>query len=167
MKTVQKLLFLVLISQSIPFVLTAQASIPVKSTNPEKPMIFSGLPERFEFSASVLRHLFTLPLNEDISVSLSRNFVFKGTVAAKVQRNVNVLSVNILSTNFPGTLLNLSLIRQPGQSEKIIGRFLNPRSGDVLIIEQQNDRFYITRDLQKFVMTDCPLPQMAEGLAGL
>jgi hypothetical protein len=167
MKTLQKLLFLVVISQSMPFLLTAQAAIPVKSTNPEKPMIFSGLPEKFDFAASTLKQLFTLSIKESVAIPLSHNIVFKGTVVAKVQRNENVLSVNILSTNFPGTLLNISLIHQPNQPERIIGRFMNPASGDVLLIEQENDRFYITKDLQKFVMTDCPLPETAEQVTHL
>ncbi len=163
MKNFQKLLFLVLILQSMPFLLTAQASIPVKSSNPEKPMIFSGLPEKIEFNPSVLRQLFKLPLAENVSFSLSRNIIFRGTVVAKVQRDENILSVNILSTNFPGTLLNISLIKQADQTEKIIGRFLNPGNGDVLVIEQQNDRFYLVKDLQKFVMAECPLPETAGG----
>ena len=167
MKTLQKLLFLVLISQVVPSLLNAQASIPVKSTNPEKPMIFSGLPEKSELGASALKQLFTLPLQENISISLSRTIIFKGTVVTKVQRDENVLSINILSTNFPGTLLNLSLIRLPNQSEKIIGRFLNPATGDVLVIEQQNERFYITKDLQKFVMAECPLPGADDVVPGL
>ncbi|HTE28254.1 hypothetical protein [Flavitalea sp.] len=167
MKTIQKLLFLVLISQSVPFLLSAQTGPSVKSLNPEKPMIFSGLPERFECSVIALRQLFAASINDEISFSLTRNVTFRGTVAARVQRDPNVLSVNVLSSNFPGTLLNISLITNADKSEKIIGRFLNPRNGDVLVIEQQNDRLYITKDLQKFVMTECPLPGMVEGSGSL
>jgi hypothetical protein len=167
MKTIQKLLFLVLISQSMPFLLSAQVSRPVKSSNPEKPMIFSGLPERSDLPANTLRQLFALNLADNATIPLSRNVVFKGTVVAKVQRDQGVLSVNILSTNFPGTLLNISLIRQPNAPERIIGRFLNPANGDVLLIEQQDDRFYIAKDLQKFVMTECPLPETTETMTGL
>ena len=167
MKTIQKLLFLVLISQSVPYLLSAQTGPQLKSLNPEKPMIFSGLPERFECSTTALRQLFSASLNDEISFSLTRNVTFRGTIAARVQRDPNVLSVNILSSNFPGTLLNISLITNVDKSEKIIGRFLNPRNGDVLVIEQQNDRLYITKDLQKFVMTECPLPGMVEGSGSL
>jgi hypothetical protein len=167
MKTVQKHWFLVLILSSASFLLSAQTGAPVKSLNPEKPMIFSGLPDRFECSATALRQLFTASLNDEISISLSRNLSFRGTIAARVQRDPNVLSVNVLSSNFPGTLLNISLITNPDKTEKIIGRFLNPRNGDVLVIEQQNERLFITKDLQKFVMTECPLPGFVEGTQGL
>ncbi|RYY26996.1 MAG: hypothetical protein EOO04_09985 [Chitinophagaceae bacterium] len=167
MKTIQKLLFLVLISQSIPFLLSAQRGPSTKSLNPEKPMIFSGLPERFECNTAVLRQLFTTSLNDEISFELTRNVNFRGKIAARVQRDANVLSINILSSNFPGTLLNISLITNADKTERIIGRFINPRNGDVLMIDQENNRLFITKDLQKFVMTECPLPDMVEGSRGL
>ena len=158
MKTLQKLLFLVLIYQSIPALVSAQAAIPLKSQNPEKPFNFAGLPDRFECSYSALRQLFVAEINDEITLQLTRNLSFHGIVATKLQRDANVLSVNIFSSNFPGTLLNISLIRNANQTEKIIGRFINPKKGDVLLIEQEKNRFYITKDLQKFVMSDCPLP---------
>jgi hypothetical protein len=167
MKTIQKLLFLVLISLSAPCLLSAQTGPSMKSINPEKTMIFSGLPERFECSITVMRQLFAASLNDEISIPLTRNLTFRGSVATRVQRDPNVLSVNILSSNFPGTLLNISRITNADKSEKIIGRFLNPRNEDVLVIEQENNRLYITKDLQKFVMTECPLPGMVEGSGSL
>ena len=167
MKTIQKLLFLVLISLAVPYLLTAQTGPPLKSLNPEKTKIFTGLPERFECSTTALRQLFSASPNDEISISLTRNVTFKGAIATRVQRDPNVLSVNVFSSNFPGTLLNISLITNADKSEKIIGRFLNPRSGDVLVIEQQNDRLYIIKDLQKFVMSECPLPGMVEGQGSL
>jgi hypothetical protein len=167
MKTVQKLLFLVLILQTASVSLSAQTAAPVKSLNPEKPLIFSGLPERFESNATVFRQLFGASLNDQVSISLTRNITFRGTIAARVQRDPNVLSVNVLSSNFPGTLLNISLITNPDKTEKIIGRFLNPRNGDVLVIDQQNERLFISKDSQKFIMTECPLPGTVEDSQGL
>jgi hypothetical protein len=167
MKTIQKLLFLVLISHAVPFLLSAQTGPPVKSLNPEKTRIFTGLPERFECSPTALRQLFSASPNDEINFSLTGNISFKGTIATRVQRDPNVLSVNVFSSNFPGTLLNISLITNADKSEKIIGRFLNPQSGDVLLIEQENDRLYITKDLLKFVMSECPLPGTVEGPGSL
>src|SRR6478735_1456938 len=108
MKTIQKLLFLVLISMSVPCLLSAQTGPSAKSINPEKPMIFSGLPERFECNKTVLQQVFAASLNDEISIPLTRGVTFRGSVAARVQRNPNVLSINVLSSNFPGTLLNIS-----------------------------------------------------------
>jgi hypothetical protein len=158
MKTMQKLLFLVLIYQALPFMSFSQAGAPVKSRTPDKPYIFSGLPQKFECNRSTLRSLFTTSVNDEITLELTRSITFTGKVSAKVQQDANVLSINILSSNFPGTLLNISLIIQPDKSEKMVGRFINPRNGDVLMIGSENDRYFITKDLQKFVMADCPLP---------
>jgi len=158
MKTLQKLLFLVLIYQSIPALVKAQAGIPLKSQNPDKSFSFAGLPDRFECSYSAVRQLFAAGVNDEISLPLTRNLRFNGIVATKIQRDSNVLSVNIFSSNFPGTFLNISLVRNADNSEKIIGRFLNPKNGDVMLIEQEKNLFYITKDLQKYVLTECPLP---------
>lgn len=167
MKTIQKLLFLVLILQSASFSLSAQTVAPVKSLTPEKPLIFSALPEKFECSASVIRQLFGASVNDQVSISLTGNITFRGTVSARVQRDPNVMSVNVLSSNFPGTLLNISLITNPDKSEKMIGRFLNPRNGDVLVIDHHNDRLVITKDAQKFVLAECPLPGIDEDSKGI
>jgi hypothetical protein len=167
MKTIQKLMFLVLFYQLMPSLLVAQATRPEKSANPDKPFIFSALPERFECATAALKQVFSAQLNDAISIPLPGNRFFKGVVKARVQRDANVLSVNVHSTNFPGAMLNLSLIIQPDKTEKIIGRVLNPQKGDALVIERVNDRYFISKDLQKFVMTDCPLPEMVQDQSDL
>lgn len=162
MKTIQKLLFLALIYQFMPSLLAAQPVKPGKSLTPDKPLIFSRFPEKFEYSASVLRQLFAAGVNDNISIPLPGNNSFKGVVNTKIQQDANVLSINVFSSNFPGTLLNISLITLPDKTEKMIGSFINPRNGDVLMIEQEKGHYYIRKDLQKFVMTECPLPGMIE-----
>ena len=163
MKTMQKLLFLALIYQALPSLLVAQPVKPGKSVTPDKPLIFSRLPDKFEYSASLLRQLFNAEVNDNINIPFPGNNSFKGIVNAKIQRDANVLSVNVFSSNFPGTLLNISLITMADKTEKMIGSFINPRNGDVLMIEQEKDHYYIRKDLQKFVMTECPLPGMIEN----
>ncbi|RYG04664.1 MAG: hypothetical protein EOO02_05600 [Chitinophagaceae bacterium] len=159
MKTIQRLLFLALIYQFMPSALVAQPGRPTRSTTPEtKPFIFSRLPQKFEISTKTLKNIFNLNLNDEISLPLPGGNAFNGKVSSKVQRDENVLSVNIISSNFPGTLLNISLITHSDKSEKMIGRFLNPRSGDVMLIEKENERYVISKDLQKYVMAECPLP---------
>ena len=162
MKTLQKLLFLALIYQVMPVLLAAQPVNPRKSLTPDKPLIFSRLPDKFEYSTSVLRALFDAGINDNICIPLPGNNFFKGVVNAKIQQDANVLSVNVFSSNFPGTLLNISLITMADKTEKMIGSFINPRNGDVLMIEHEKGHYYIRKDLQKFVMTECPLPGMVE-----
>ena len=159
MKILQKLLFLGLLYQLSPSVLVAQSRTALKPLTPDKPFLFARIPDKFRCEANDLQKLFTAEVDEQISFPLPGNQSFKGTVSAKVQRNPSVLSINILSSNFPGTLLNLSLIQQADKSQKIVGRFLNPKNGDVLLIEQQDNAYYITKELQKFVMSECPLPE--------
>jgi hypothetical protein len=166
MKILQKLLFLGLMYQLSPSMLVAQSRTSLKQLTPEKPFLFARFPENFQCDEKSLHKLFNAEVDDQITFPLPGNQAFRGIVSTKVQRAPNVLSVNILSSNFPGTLLNLSLITQSDKSEKIIGRFLNPKNGDVLVIEQHEKKYYITRDLQKFVMSECPLPQTEHQEAG-
>lgn len=159
MKTIHRLLLIAVIYQILPSDLVAQPGRPSKSTTPElKPFIFSRLPEKFELSERTLKGLFNLNQKDEVNLPLPGGNAFRGEVTSKVQRDGNVLSLNVISSNYPGTLLNISLITNPDRSEKMIGRFLNPRSGDVMVIEQENERYVITKDLQKYVMAECPLP---------
>jgi hypothetical protein len=167
MKTIQKLLFLALIYLSMPSALVAQARRPEKSVTPDKPFIFSRLPARFECSATSLKQLFHAQLNDQVQLSLSANTVFAGVVNARVEVDANTMSVNILSSNFPGTLLTISLMKQSDGSEKMTGMFLNPQNGDMLMLEQDKDKYVIRKQLSKFVMTECPLPEQKKGNATL
>jgi hypothetical protein len=162
MKTYQKLLFLALMYQVAPSTLGAQTGIPLKTSIADKPYTFARLPQQFECDRSVLRRIFLAKPEEPVTIPLTNGQYFKGTVQAKVQQEADVLSINIQSSNYPGSMLSLSLISLPDGTEKMIGRILNPGSGDVLTIQQIGDKFLISRELQKFVMTDCPLPSTIE-----
>jgi hypothetical protein len=159
MKTIRKLLFLALIYQCAPSALVAQANRPVKSVIPEKPMLFNRLPQKFECTAASLRKLFSSQVNDFVRLPLVNADFFAGTVSTRVQVDSNVTSINILSSNFPGTMLNVSLMKQADGTEKITGMFLNPRNGDMMMIEKENDHYFIRKALSKFVMTECPLPE--------
>lgn len=167
MKTYQKLLFLALIYQSMPSALVAQAKKSEKSVNPDKPFLFQRLPARFECSASSLKQVFSTRVNDLVQIPLGGNAVFAGIVNAVVQVDANVTSVNIFSSNFPGTMLSLSLVKQPDGSAKMTGMFLNPKNGDMLMLEQDKEKYFIRKELSKFVMTECPLPSQVKTTATL
>jgi hypothetical protein len=158
MKNVQKLLFLVLLYQLMPFLLAAQPLVATKSLTPDKPHIFTRLPSKFECSLTNLKKLFAAELGQKVSLPFHGSTVFNGTVTAKLQTEPGVVKLNVMSSNFPGAMLNMSLIIQPDKSEQIIGRIINPKNGDVLLISEENKRYYFIKDLKTFVMADCPLP---------
>ena len=77
-----------------------------------------------------------------------------GEVIARVQRTENLQSINIRSTNYPGALFNISIITQADNSKKISGRIIHPQSGDVLILTEENNRYFLRKQSVKFFMTE-------------
>lgn len=134
-------------------VAAAQEPPFVKQQIPDKPLLFSALPEKFECSLPELEKLSNSRTSSDISLRFGK-VSFTGEVVARVQRSANVESINIRLTNFPGALFNLSITTQADNSKKISGRIIHPQSGDVLVLTEENNRYYLHKQPQKFFMTE-------------
>jgi hypothetical protein len=131
----------------------AQTPITVKQQLPDKPLQFSQLPEKFECSLPELQQAASSRTANNVSLKFGK-LNFDGEVVDRIQRADNVMSMNIRSTNFPGALFNIAITTQPDGTQKITGRIINPKSGDVLILTQENNRYYLTKQSQKFFMTE-------------
>jgi hypothetical protein len=134
--------------------LLAQDPIPVKQQLPNKPLIFSQIPERSECSFLLWEQLQTWSVGKAIQLPLTDKAIFSGTVTEKVQRAANIQSLNIKLSNYPGTLLNLTLVSEPNQPVQISGRFINPNSGDVLLLMYENNKYVLKKQQQQFFMTE-------------
>jgi hypothetical protein len=131
----------------------AQLPVSVKQQPADKPLQFSHLPEKFECGLSELQRAASFRTTENITFRFGK-LTFTGQVVDKIQRSANVMSMNIRSTNFAGALFNISIITQPDNTQKISGRIVNPHSGDVLILTEENNRYYLQKQSQKLFMTE-------------
>lgn len=131
----------------------ATAQVTLKQHIPDKPLQFSQLPEKFECNLEALNKVSASRTSEEISLQLGK-LTFTGQVAERVQKSPGVESINIRSTNFPGALFNISIHNQPDHTQKITGRIINPQSGDVLVLVEENNRYYLQKVPQKFFMTE-------------
>ncbi len=132
---------------------TAQEPFPVKQHLPRKPLMFSGFPEKSACSLAALQKIFSSRIAEHVTIQL-QNQLFAGEVIEKVQRSPVLLSINIRSTNFPGALFNISMVTLPGKRTTITGRIINPQSGDVLLLSEENNQYYLLKQPQQFFMTE-------------
>ena len=132
---------------------SAQPTIAVKQQIPDKPLQFSSLPDKFECSLPILEKAVSSRATEKVSLRFGK-FTFTGDVMERVQQSKEVVSINIRSTNFPGALFNISVQTQPDNTRIINGCIINPQSGDVLILTQENNRYYLQKQQQKFFMTE-------------
>lgn len=118
----------------------------------EKPRLFARLPERFTVGKPILDKLFTTG-SRHISAG-NQEFPFEGEVIEKVQKNPNVVSVNIRLSNYEGAILNVSRIINSDLSVSYVGRAVNINSGDILLLKNENGKFYFTKEKQSLTMVE-------------
>jgi hypothetical protein len=131
----------------------AQNATLVKQQIPDKPLLFAALPEKFECTLPELEKASASRTTDKITLQFGK-FVFAGEVTARVQRSENVQSINIRSTNYPGALFNISITTGADNSRHISGRIIHPQSGDVLVLTEENNRYFLRKQPQKFFMTE-------------
>jgi hypothetical protein len=133
---------------------TAQEPIAVRQTLLNKPLVFSRLPERSACNSAELQKVFYNKKTDSISLKLSAQLTFEGEVIEKVQHTPGSLSINVRSVNYPGSILNITFTSRPGKSPKITGRIFNPQSGDVLLLTEEKDQYFLLKQPQQFFMTE-------------
>ena len=131
-----------------------QEPIPVKQQIPDKPLIFSQLPERSFCNADELVQLFRIPVSSSIIIHLNGNLPLRGVITENIQRSPGTTSINIRLSDYAGALFNISLIEKPGYLPMLNGRIVHPQSGDVLVLTQENNQYILQRKAQKFFMTE-------------
>ena len=142
---------------SISLDISAQESAIKQEVIPDKPLVFSKLSPKSESRFTDLKKIFSYKIADKISIPLDGNISFIGEVVEKIQREGGVTSMNIRAINFPGALLNITITNEPDNTQTINGRIINPKSGDVLIITQENGRYIIKKESLKLYMPECSL----------
>lgn len=136
--------------------LSAQESAIKQGVTPDKPMVFSKFPAKAESRFTDLKKIFSYNVSDKISIPFG-TITFTGEVVSKIQRQGGVTSMNIRSTNFPGSVLNISIVPEADNTQTINGRLINLKSGDVIVITQENGRYIIKKESLSLYMPECSL----------
>lgn len=132
----------------------AQESLSVKQQLPDKPFIFTQLPERSICITEELQALFRASLSASVNIHLTGSSILRGEVTSKIQRSTGITSINIKLSDYPGALFNISLNEQPGHLPEMNGRIVHPQAGDILVLIRENNQYYLQKKLQKFFMIE-------------
>ena len=154
LKTLGLLLLLFIFAQ----IVSAQKTTPDKVVVPrqltiEKPSLFINFPEKLQIEKQRLDQVFTTRLNR-VSLPADKGISFDGTILEKVQKNPNVVSINIRLHNYDSSLLNISRIIQSDLSVTYTARILNIKNGDILLLKNEDGRFYFIREKQSLVIVE-------------
>jgi len=147
-----KNLYAVRLAALFLFVTSSVYSQRPVSVQPDKPLVFSQFPDKSECNIASLKNVFSSRSNDNISIELGK-FVFTGQIIEKVQ-TPQVLSMNIRSTNLSGAIFSISIITLPDNKQKFTGQIINPQAGDVLVLTEENNRYFLQKKPLKFFMTD-------------
>jgi hypothetical protein len=112
----------------------------------QKPLLnkatsLTQLPQKLECNLPSLKKLASSRVSEKVDLALG-NFEFAGELVEKVKPAAGVESMNIRSTTMPGAFCTVSVITQADNSQKLVGRIINPRSDEVLVLTEENNRYY-------------------------
>jgi hypothetical protein len=133
---------------------SAQPPVQSQTEQQFKPELFVRLPEKLACDFNALKKIFSYNINDKISLRLNEHLLLAGIITDKVERSSGVTSVNVKVDNFTGALFNLSLFNNPDGSQSISGRIVHPRFRDALILKNQNNQYYFTRQDQRRVIAE-------------
>ena len=132
----------------------AQVLPPLNQTLPEKSALFSHLPDKFNINILLIEKLFNSPASGTVRFPLSDNNYFEGAIIEKIQKNKNVMCLNIRSSNYDGAWFTLSQITNDDHSVSYIGRIVSIRYGDVFMLAKEKDQFYFTKEKQSLLLVE-------------
>jgi hypothetical protein len=133
--------------------LQAQVTPPVNQNIADKPLLFSSLPQKLDCNLEEVDKLFMAEPSQKLLLQLNNHLRLEGVVAEKVQPSQEVLTINFKLSNFNGALFNISRIIQNG-TIRYTGRIINKENGDVLTMIKENEKYYFTKQAQKFFMVE-------------
>ena len=123
----------------------------------QKPVLIKAstlgqLPQKLEGNFKTLQRLTALSISDKVNLALG-DYEFSGELIEKVQATAGVVSMNIRSISMPGALCTVSVITEADNTQKLVGRIVNPKSDEVLVLTEENNRyFWIKKPKQYFLV---------------
>ncbi|OQP64729.1 hypothetical protein A3860_18380 [Niastella vici] len=118
-----------------------------------KASTLAQLPMKLECNVPALKQLSSSRIAEKVALSLG-NFEFNGELVDKTQTSAGVTSMNIRSTSIPGAFCTISMITTANNAQKMVGRIINPKSDEVLVLTEENDQYYWIKKPKQFFMVE-------------
>lgn len=136
MKPLSKLIYTLLLS------LTTAAGFS-QSAITVKPRIFEGSPKFINCPASEFSNAFSSTEGQHITLFLSGNYKFSGTVISNIEKYSNLQSMTIRSDAAENTIFHLSKQINEDNSINYVGRIMNAAAADGYEIKKDEAGKYI------------------------
>lgn len=125
---------------------TAQKSLPVKEPDTNKPSLFKNLPSRISCRISNLESLLESPIGKKVSIRISDDIQFQGTVSSvSSQLDNSIKSVVIRSSNLQGAALTFSKVTREDRGIYFTGRIISFQHADVYEITNEKGQYVFVK----------------------
>lgn len=118
-----------------------------------KTLTLAQLPSKLECNVPALQKISTFHKSDNVTLTLG-TVEFAGELVEKVQSAAGVLNMNIRSTNMPGALCTISVITEANNTQRLVGRIINPKSDEVLVLTEENNRYFWVKQPKEHFMTE-------------
>ena len=131
----------------------AQVEPPLHQQVPDKPLLFSSLPNKFECNILQLQTLFAGNITSRTNLKLSSEFHPQAIISGLFKKTASLTSINIKLPEYDDALFTISLVNDE-HGNRYVGRILNSRYGDVLLLQQEKNKYYFVKQQQRFIMVE-------------
>jgi hypothetical protein len=131
----------------------AQPRFPIQQTLPSRPSLFTGIPDKCAFSNPAIQKIFSSSTGVNVRIPLENNSFLEGYILEKVKRADNIITLNIRITNYDNALFTITQVTDKEQKE-YTGRIVHPAYGDVLLVVQDKEQLYFTKEKRSAFMVE-------------
>ena len=115
---------------------------PLNEPNPNKPRLFTSLPEQINVDVAVFGQLLNTTVGTSVNIPVSAAFRFQGHVVSAVSKYGNsIRSVVVRSINYTGASLTISRITDGDGLVSYTGRIISMAHGDLYELKNQNGQY--------------------------
>ena len=111
------------------------------------------LPEKLECNLPALKKISSTRISDKVAMTLG-NYEFDGELVERTQQSAGVVSLNIRSTNMPGAFCTVSVITGADNTQKMVGRIINPKTDEVLVLTEENNRYFWVKKPKEHFMVE-------------
>jgi hypothetical protein len=121
-----------------------------------KPSYYANKPAEIAITTTPLQETLQKQVGNTVTIQLSNDFVFNGTVVRSQQRGANVQTVHVKSTEFNGNVLMINKISNADNTKTIFtGRILNADAADGYEIVNEGGSYKMKKFNTADILTDC------------
>jgi hypothetical protein len=118
-----------------------------------KALTLTQLPAKLECNLPALKKISSTRISEKVALMLG-NYEFAGELVDRTQQAAGVVSLNIRSTNMPGAFCTVSVITEADNTQKMVGRIINPKTDEVLVLTEENNQYFWVKKPKEHFMVE-------------